>query len=665
MIVTKEDYETLCQKIWYHNRRYYIDADPEISDYEFDLLLKDLEAMEKEYPEWISSSSPTQRVGEALTEGFNTVAHKVPMLSLSNVYSKEEIGDFFSRIAKLIFHDAIPVCAELKMDGTAVSAIYEKGKFTRAITRGNGKQGDDITANVRTIACLPLELTGEDVPDYLEVRGEVYMEHKVFSELNKQRELAGEALFANPRNAASGSLKLLDPSMVRHRHLSVSFYVIADVSDDSIQSQFDSHSALKAWGLPTLEMTARCEGMDDLWTFVEQVREARATLPFDIDGVVVKVDAFRDQKRMGVTGKNPRWATAYKFAAEQEKTRIKSITVQVGRTGVLTPVAELEPVLLAGSMIARATLHNWDEVRRKDIREGDLVIIEKGGDVIPKVVEVVLEGRSESSESWTMPDTCPSCGTEVIHVEGEVAVRCPNQVSCPAQTVRQIQYFVSKPAMDIDHMGQKLVDKLVEQGLLKRPSDIYRLKYEDLFELEGFKERATQKVLESIEKSKHVPLSRFIMALGIKYVGTGTSELLAEAAGSVEGLLALSEESLIAIDGVGEKVAQSVVAYFKDEAALEELQCLQDLGVKPFQATVERAEEHVFQGKTFVLTGTLQEYGRKEAASLIKERGGKVTGSVSSKTDFLLAGEAAGSKLKKAQDLGVEVLDEAKFMSLL
>ncbi|MBA3723157.1 MAG: NAD-dependent DNA ligase LigA [Parachlamydiaceae bacterium] len=661
----KNTYEKLCEEIWNHNRLYYVEHAPIISDEEFDHLLKKLESIEKEHPEWVDPTSPSRRVGESLTDGFKTVEHHVPMLSLSNTYSKEEIEDYIKRMHKLVEKKDIAYVAELKMDGIAISAIYEKGIFKRGVTRGDGKAGDDVTSNIRTIVSLPLRLFGEHIPDFMEIRGEVFMPTEVFTQLNEQRIIDGELEWANPRNAAAGSLKLLDPKEVSRRCLDVVFYGIADESSGKITKQSQIVPFLRSIGLPTVGLTTLCHTIDDLWEFTEKVRKVRMTLPYQIDGVVIKLDDIKEQNRLGVTGKNPRWAIAYKFAAEQSNTRILDITVQVGRTGVLTPVAELEPVFLAGSTISRASLHNEEEVQRKDIRIGDLATIEKGGDVIPKIVSVDVTKRSSDSKPWVMPDHCPYCGTPVVRISGEVAVRCPNEEGCTNQRTRRIAYFAGRNAMDIDHMGEKVIIQLVEKGFVRVPSDIYLLTDQQLSQLTGFKEKSVQNLLTSIENSKNVSLARFIMALGIKYVGIGTAELLVSKAGDMGKLMRMTYEELIEINGVGEKVAESVVEHFSNTSNIEEVKKLLELGVTPKSFEVKVFLDHPFNAKNFVLTGTLENYTRTGAASLIKERGGKVIDSVSKKTDFILAGSDPGSKLEKGRSLGVKILSEKEFIEML
>ncbi len=662
---THADYLQLSDEIWKHNHRYYIEHAPTISDEEFDHLLKRLEEMEKRHPEWVTSASPTQRVNEALSTGFKTVTHSQPMLSLANSYSKEEVEDFIKRVAKLLENDSLTLTAELKMDGIAVSCLFEEGVFIRGLTRGDGKRGDDITPNLRTIRSLPLKLHGKKLPTTLEARGEVFMPKAVFQKLNQERQEKGEPLWANPRNAAAGSLKLLDPSLAAGRGLSVVFYACVESGEVPLEWQHDVHHYLSKVGLPTLTETATCHSVDDIWDFVNRIEKKRESLPYEIDGVVLKVDSLKDQKRLGTTGKSPRWAIAYKFQAEQATTEILGITVQVGRTGVLTPVAELKPVFLAGSTISRATLHNEEEVQRKDIRIGDSVVIEKGGDVIPKVDHVVVDLRPADSTPWKMPKKCPVCGTPVVKAEHEVALRCPNKRGCPAQKLRRLIYFASKQGLDIEHLGEKVVEQLVQKGFVTNPSDFYSLEASSLLELEGFKEKSVENLLNSIEASKKATLPEFIMALGVEHVGKETAELIAGRAGTIEALQELTEEDLLSLYGVGEKVAESVVTYFSDPDNLQELELLYERGLRPEKFVQTQTTDHPFSGKTFVLTGTLHNYTRTSAGALIKERGGKVSSSVSKKTDYLLLGEDPGSKYDKAQSLGVPILTEEEFEKLV
>ena len=663
--MNKDAYDKLTQEIWNHNRLYYVEHNPIISDQEFDYLLKKLEDIEKKHPEWISATSPTQRVGEVLTGGFKTYSHDIPMLSLANSYSKEEIADFINRIEKLTNAKNPVFTCELKMDGIAVSVRYEKGIFIRGLTRGDGKRGDDITNNIKTIKSLPLKIYGDNIPDVLEVRGEVYMSHEAFKQANLVKEKNGESLWVNPRNAAAGSLKLLDPKESAKRNLNIVFYGIAGEENSGIQSQHDVHAYLQKLGLPVLQTYALCKDMNEIWQFIEKVKEQRNKLPFDIDGVVIKLDDIKQWLQIGTTDKIPRWAIAYKYAAEQAQTKILDITVQVGRTGTLTPVAELQPVFVGGSTISRATLHNKDEIKRKDIRIGDLATIEKGGDVIPKVVSVDLQSRPLDTHIWNMPTRCPSCGSLVVCSEDEVAVRCPNSENCPDQQLKKLIYFAGKEAMDIENMGEKVVEQLFSKGFIKHPSDIYKLTDWQLAQLSNFKAKSISNLLLSINKSKEISLSRFIMALGIKYVGKGTADAIANKAGNLQNFLKMTKDDLLKIEGVGDKVASSVFEFITNEKDIHEIFKLLDLGVKPISSNIVEHEGHVFNGKTFVLTGTLSKYNRTEASNLIKERGGKLSDSVSKKTDYVIAGDSAGSKLEKAKSLNITILSENQFEELI
>lgn len=665
MKASKSEYLALIDEILTHDHHYYDECQPVISDYEYDQLVKRLEQLEKQHPEWVVSYSPTKRVGEKTTEGFKQVKHSYPMLSLSNTYSKEEISDFVKRVKKLTKKEKVGFSAELKMDGTAVALKYEKGILVQAVTRGNGVKGDEITNNVKTISNLPLKLRGT-TPDVLEVRGEVYMNKKDFEKLNEEKKNRDEPLWANPRNAAAGSLKLLDPKTVAKRKLQIICYGVVGEGLEEIERQFEVHAYLKKFGLPSgkEEHYAYCENEEEIITFAERIEKKRKSLPFEIDGIVIKLDSIEDHAKLGATGKSPRWATAYKFAPEQAETKIEDITIQVGRTGVLTPVAELQPVFLAGSTISRATLHNADEVKRKDIRVSDHVVIEKGGDVIPKVVEVIKNKRSKNAKAWTMPKHCPACGAQVVKDEGAVAYRCPNTKECGPQNLRKIIYFAGKDALDIDHMGPKVVEKLSEAGLVNRFSDLFRLTEEDLSILKGFKEKSIQNLLKSIENAKEVTLARLLIGLGIPYVGKGTADLIADEAGNIKNAMKLSYDELIAIDGIGEKVADAYVEYFENPVHVEEVKRLLDLGVKP-SAKTKKQKDSKFSGKTFVLTGSLEKFSRSEAGQLIEEKGGKVSNSVSKKTDYVVVGEDPGSKYEKARKLGVTILSEKQFLHLL
>lgn len=659
----KNDYRNLVEEILAHDRYYYEEAKPRISDYQYDQLVKKLEQIEQKHPDWIVPYSPSQKVSEGATRGFKQIEHRQPMLSLANTYSQEEIHEYYKRLEKLLEKKEIPVCCELKMDGIAVTLRYEEGRFIQGITRGDGKKGDDITQNLYTIEALPKKII--HAPDFLEVRAEVFMPLATFAKLNQEKDKEGEEGWANPRNAAAGSLKLLDAQLVKKRGLSLFVYGIAEPKSFS-NSQYATHHKLKKMGFPTFadNQIALCTSPQEVFDYLGRIQAMRKQLPYEIDGAVIKVDHIPWHDRLGATGKSPRWAIAYKFAPERALTQIKKITVQIGRTGVLTPVAELTPVFVSGSTISRATLHNEEEIRRKDIREHDFVYIEKGGDVIPKVVEVELSKRSSDSKPWHMPRHCPACHSLAEQVSGEVAWRCAN-AHCPEKKLRRLAYFVSKDAMDIDNLGEKVVEQLVEKKLVQTLADFYHLQASDLAELEGFKEKSIQNLLQGIEKSKHVSLARFLYALGIKHVGEGTAELLAQTFTNLNALQTASFEDFLAVDGIGEKVASSLVEYFADPACSQELTQLLQAGLHIKPLKVKKIQEHLFNDKTFVLTGTLEKFTRTEACELIKERGGKVSSSVSKNTDYLLTGEDAGSKLDKAQKLGITILSEETFTQLL
>ena len=663
--MNQQEYLKLLEDIRHHDALYFQEHQPEISDYAYDLLVKKAEQIEHEHPDWVPANTPTRKVSTEETRGFAQVKHVIPMLSLANTYSKEELSAFVQRTEKLLGKKDLVFCVELKLDGVAVSLCYAGGKLTRALTRGDGKKGDDITENIQTIAGLPKEVKKKAFPHNLEVRGEVFITKQTFQKLNQDREEAGDEPWANPRNAAAGSLKLLNAAEAAKRKLAIICYGVA-AGDHNLQNQIEVHQFLAEAGLPVgqEEHFATCHTIEEILTFAERIERKRHTLPFEIDGIVIKVNQLSDHERLGATSKSVRWAVAYKFAPEQAETTVESITVQVGRTGVLTPVAFLEPTPLAGSTISRATLHNEEEILRKDIRVKDRVVIEKGGDVIPKVVRVIIEKRPPEAKPWQMPTHCPICHAEVVRTEKEVAVRCPNRTRCAGQNERRIVFFVSKKAMNIDHLGPEIIKKLIDAKLVSRFSDLYRLTADDLSELDGFKEKSIGNLLKSIEQSKKTTLARLIFSLGIPYVGERSAELLAEFAQSLDKLKQLSEENLCEIEGVGPKVAEAISAYFADEAHLEEIQELFELGVKP-KPPEKKIAGHIFTGKALVLTGTLENYTRIEAKELITKRGGKVSSSVSKKTDYVVAGAEPGSKLNKAKKLGIQVLDEKGFEALL
>lgn len=661
---TKNAYKKLIKEIQKNDKLYYQDAAPIISDYAYDQLVKEAEEIERLHPEWVESTSPTKNIQTDATGKFKTVTHRHRMLSLTNTYAEEELEAFINRMEKLTEKKNLVFNVELKMDGIALSVIYKNGILERAVTRGDGRKGDDVTNNALAISNLPHKLKG-NYDGTLELRGEVYLPLKEFQRLNEEREEKGLELYANPRNAASGSLKLLDANISKTRGLQIVLYDWTNTpSEISMQSQIAPF--LKQLGLPVFSstFTHSAKSSKEILSFAHSIEKKRHSLPFEIDGIVVKVNDLEERVSIGATNKSPRWAVAYKFAAEQAETQIESISVQVGRTGVLTPVANLIPVKLSGSTISRATLHNQDEIDRKDIREKDYVIIEKGGDVIPKVVSVVKKAGKKRSSKWSIPDQCPNCGGSVLQREGEVAIRCAAGAKCSGQYLGRIKHFISKGAMNIENFGVKVMERFHSLGFLETLPDIYRIQEEDLRDLEGFGSRSIEVLLDNIEKSKEPELYRFIFSLGIPYVGIVAAQLIADYVGNVDALIEIEKEELLNLEGIGEKIADSVVEYFSEQNNVDEVEELLELGICP-KPPIEKEKNHPFSKKTFVVTGTLEEYGRSEIKELIEKRGGKVTSSVSKLTDYLLLGENPGSKYEKAIKLKVKVLNEKEFIRLL
>jgi len=646
--------EKLRKEIFHHEDLYYRLGKPEISDREFDALVAELVGLEAEHPELATPDSPTRRVGGEPLEGFVQVRHEPSMQSLDNTYSLDEIGEWIERLKRLE-PDADPVfVAELKIDGVSISLLYEDGLLTRGATRGNGTVGDDVTVNLRTIRSLPLRLRGE-APRRLQVRGEVYMPRSVFARLNRQREEAGEPLFVNPRNTTAGSIRMLDSRDVAARRLAVLVYQVVEGLDEPTQARTLEH--LRRWGFPVHDGWRTCAGLDDIAAFVDHWRERRRQLDFETDGVVIKVDDLELRQRLGSTAKSPRWAVAFKFEPERAATTVRDILVQVGRTGVLTPVADLEPVFVGGTTVRRATLHNYEDLARKDVRVGDTVWIERGGDVIPKVVEVDLDRRPAGSEPFALPASCPECGEAVVRFEGEVAWRCVNPL-CPAVAAESIRHFVGRNAMDIEGLGDEKVDQLLGAGKIADFPDLYRLEVGDLVDLEGWGERSAEKLVASIEASKRRELPRFLFAIGIRWVGERVAKLLAQHFGSLAALAGAGEEELVSVPEVGKKVAAAIVAFFADPRQRERLAKLAAAGVEP--PAVERPRgAQPLAGRSIVLTGRLERSSREAATAALEALGARVSGSVSKKTDFVVAGEDAGSKLAKARELGVKVVDES------
>jgi DNA ligase (NAD+) len=646
-----------------HNRRYYEEAAPSISDRDYDRLYQELVDLETQFPQLKTPDSPTQRVGGKPLKTFAQITHRVPMLSLDNTYSEEEVADFYARITKLLPKEKIPVVIEPKVDGVAVSLLYQNGKLRHAATRGDGTVGDDITQNIRTIRSVPERLRGE-TPKILEVRGEVFMDKKGFEKLNTERAEAGLPVFANPRNAAAGSLKQLDPAIVAKRPLGVVFYGTGAVEGVDLDLHSKMLSLFKKLGLPASDRWWSADSVEEILRAIHQLGRVRHDFAYQTDGAVVKVDSFAQRERLGFTAKSPRWAIAYKYEAERVKTRLLDIAVQVGRTGVLTPVAMLEPVTVSGSTVSRATLHNEEEIARKDIRIGDRVVIEKAGEVIPAVVSVLTEARTGKEKKFRMPTICPECGSKIIKDEGQVAVRCING-QCPAQLKRRIEHFASRGAMDIEGLGEMMVEQLVNQELVRDVSDIYELTAEKMSILERMGEKSISNLLEAIESSKTRPLWRLIFGLGILHVGVSASRALADHFRGLEKLMDASADALQRISDVGEVVAQSIQQFFHEKRNRKIIERLEKLGVRPrIEPRRAQTADSPFVRSTWVLTGTLSQ-PREEIAEMIIQRGGKISGSVSKKTNYVLAGEEAGSKLDKAKKLGVRVIDETEFRKML
>ncbi|MFH1903931.1 MAG: NAD-dependent DNA ligase LigA [bacterium] len=657
----------LKEQIEYHNRKYYIDTQPEISDREYDLLMQELIRLEHESPDSITTDSPSQRVGGSPLKEFRTVTHRTPMLSIANTYSEDEIREFDARVKKNLTGENVDYVVELKIDGVAVNLIYENGIFAIGTSRGDGIHGDDITKNLRTIKTIPLRLQMSDsIPSVLEVRGEAYMTKDIFRQINKEREKKGELLFANPRNAAAGSLKLLDPKIVAARHLNIFVYEIGYMEGTSPDEYLNNHmtalNLLDTYGFRTNPHIQHCKDIGEVIEYCNSWQSKREELGYETDGMVIKINSMGQRHKLGATGKSPRWLIAYKFPAKQVTTILEDIVVQVGRTGILTPVAVLKPVALAGTTVSRATLHNQDEIIRKDIRFLDKVVIEKGGDVIPKIVSVVKEARTGKEREFRMPDKCPVCSGEVVKVDGEVAYRCEN-LRCPAQLERRIQHFASRRAMDIESLGPAIITRLVEKKAVKDYADLYSLKFDNLIKLERMGDILANKIIRNIRESRNRSLSRLIFALGIPHVGVLSAEILVKNFSSIEQLRTAGKEELEAIGEIGEIMAGSIVCFFRRSDTIEVLGKLKNAGVKMEEA--ESISGKVFAGKNFVLTGTLTKYKRHQASEIINRLGGSISESVGKKTSFLLAGTSPGSKYNKAKKLGITILTEEEFFEMV
>jgi DNA ligase (NAD+) len=663
--------ELLREQIRHHNYLYHVLDAPEIPDAEYDRLVRELQSLEKEHPELVTPDSPTQRVGDRPVEAFGTIEHRLPMLSLDNAFSPEELRDFHRRVAdRLELEDGgmhLRYAAEPKLDGAAVSLLYVNGLLQHGATRGDGTRGEDITHNVRTIDAVPLKLVGTDYPSTLEVRGEVFMPKAGFEAYNERARETGEKTFVNPRNAAAGSLRQLDPKLTAERPLDIYVYAIGVVEGRELPDNHDEVlDQLQKWGLKTCPERSVVEGIDGCLAYYEDLAARRDALSYEIDGVVYKVNSRAEQRELGFVSRAPRWAIAHKFPAQEELTVLKGVEFQVGRTGAVTPVARLEPVFVGGVTVSNATLHNMDEVSRKDVRIGDTVIVRRAGDVIPEVVSVIESRRPKGARKVKLPPTCPVCGSAVVREQGEAVARCTGGLYCSAQRIEALKHFVSRRAMDIDGLGAKLIEQLVSIDRLKTPADLFQLDKEELAELERMGEKSAQNLIDAIQKGKETTLARFLYSLGIREVGETTAANLATHFGGLEPIMSASEEELLAVADVGPIVASRIRAFFDETHNREVIARLRDAGVHWKESAPRAApQDGPLAGKTFVLTGTLSDMTRDEAKDRILALGGKVTGSVSKKTDYVVFGEKPGSKLNKAQQLGVESLDESQFEALL
>lgn len=660
--------EKLRGEISFHNYRYYVLDAPIIADAEYDRLMRELGKLEEQFPHLIIPASPTQRVGAPPLEKFEEVRHSLPMLSLANAFEEGELKEFDARVKRFLeTTQNVEYCTELKMDGVAVELVYTEGQFTTASTRGDGFVGENVTTNLRTIKAIPLSLIppkGESLPALLEVRGEVYLPIKPFQELNRRREENGESTFANPRNAAAGSLRQLDSSITARRPLDIFCYGIGRLSGRSFETQWELLDTLRHWGLRANPQRQRCSEVEEVLDYYREMDELRDKLPYEIDGVVIKVNSLRLQERLGTIARSPRWALAYKFKPRQGITKVRNIVVQVGRTGALTPTAVMDPVRVGGVEVSRATLHNQDEIDKKDVRIGDTVVVQRAGDVIPEVVKVLVETRTGKEKRFRIPDQCPVCGSEVFRPEGEAVARCTG-ISCPAKLKEAVLHFASREAMNIDGLGDKIVEQLVDRGLVKDYSDLYAFTLEDLLTLERMGQKLGRNILNAIARSKESTLERFIYALGIFHVGKQMAKLLAQAFSSIEELSQASLEKLMAIHGIGEEIAQSIVKFFQQGGNKKVLQKLKERGVEyrpPPHHPVAASGKG--SGRSFGFTGALKTMSREEAEAKVEEMGGKATSSVSKKNDYLVVGENPGSKLDKARALGVKTMTEEEFLRM-
>jgi len=658
----KKKIEKLREELELHNYKYYIEAKPVISDQAYDRLMRELIDLETEFPDLLTEDSPSQRVGGAPLKEFKTVEHKIPMLSMDNTYSYDELREFDERVKKGLQRKDVEYFVEEKIDGVSISLTYKDGIFILGATRGDGRFGDNVTENLKTIRSIPLKLKG-NAPKLLEVRGEIYMPHKSFEQINREKEKAGEELFANPRNACAGTLKLLDPKLVAKRNLDIFCHGIGQIQGVSKKSQSDYFEFFKSLGFKTIQHALVAKSIDEVIEFAGKFESKRDSLDYDIDGLVVKVNVIEDQKTLGFTAKSPRWMIAYKYPAEQVQTKLENIEISIGRTGVLTPVAILKPVQLSGTTVSRASLHNQDEIERLDIRIGDIVTVQKSGEIIPKVIGVAKNKRKGSLKKFKYPKKCPACGSKVEKIEGEVAIRCVN-LGCSAQLKGRIKHYAMRDAMDIEGLGEALIEQLVNTNMIQDLSDLYHLNFEKVAELERMAEKSAKNLFSAIEESKSRPLAKLIFGLGIADVGERSAEILADRFKSLERIMEATEEELCAIREIGTVTAKSITDFFQQKGTREIIRKLRDADVK-FNIVETRPTGTPFSGKSFVITGTLEKYSRSEAEVLIKQLGGIAGNSVTKKTDFLVVGAEPGSKLKKAAEFGVKILNEAEFSKLL
>ncbi|PAC29832.1 NAD-dependent DNA ligase LigA [Flectobacillus sp. BAB-3569] len=662
----QEQINFLTDQINYHNHLYYMKSETEISDFDFDQLLVQLRALEEQYPDLVREDSPTHRVGGTISKEFESVTHRFPMLSLGNTYNEQELLDFDERVQKGLEGQSYEYICELKFDGVALSVWYENGIITRGVTRGDGVRGDDITANVKTIRTLPLKVMTNELPALFEVRGEGFLPLASFEAINKEREDIGEALLANPRNAASGTFKMQDSSVVAKRKLD--FYVYQFLSEETV---FDTHEESLHWlhsvGFNVSDTWEKHDTIQGVLGFIEKWEEKRHELPLNTDGIVIKINSFAQREELGFTAKSPRWAIAYKYKAESATTTLESVSYQVGRTGNITPVANLKPVSLAGTVVKRASVHNANEIERLDLHIGDTVFVEKGGEIIPKITGVDMSKRTEELEAVHFPHLCPECSTELIRKEGEANHYCPNEKGCPPQIKGKIEHYIQRKAMNIENIGSETIDTFYTKGLLKSPADLYDLKYEDIQGMEGFKDKSIKNILSGIEKSKEIPFKQVLFAIGIRFVGATVAEKLTAHFLTIEALAEATYEQLIEVPEIGDRIAQSIIAYFADADNRQFIARLQQAGLQfehiPTEIVVEG---NTLEGKSFVISGVFQNFGRDELKVKIEANGGKVLSGVSKKLDFLLAGAEAGpSKIEKAQKMGVAIISEEDFLGML